>query len=57
MSNYVEDTTLTFKPSELLLLTDALRLLINNPEKHPLDKQGAERIIERIYESVNEYGT
>lgn len=37
-----------FNTTEQLIITKSLRLLINNEETHPIDKQLAEQIIEKI---------
>lgn len=40
--------------TECLIVLNSLNMLIDNPIKHPLDKEMAERIKDTIYESVGD---
>lgn len=40
--------------TECLIVLDSLNMLIDNPIKHPLDKEMAERIKNTIYENVGD---
>ena len=51
---YVKGFTLRLKPPEMLIVTDALRLLRNDADTHPTDRQKADAMLAEIRKRVLE---
>ena len=51
---YIKGFTLRLKPSEMLTVMDALRLLRNDADTHPTDRKAAEAMLKEIRKRVLE---
>lgn len=51
---YIKGFTIRLKPSEMLTVTDALRLLRNDADTHPRDRQKADAMLAEIRKRVLE---
>lgn len=51
---YVKGFTLRLKPSEMLTIMDALRMLRNDADAHPTDRRTAEAMLKEVRKRVLE---